>query len=474
MKFYWIFAILILIFISGCIKQPTRLSLAELQSSLEPCGSEADRLSKTIEDPTISARRKVEICQQAIAGIEKCTGDILSLENEFSTEAIPETIEAWNYLEEVKHKTYVAGVLSKACTCTKVKEDFDSRIETDRTFSGKQILRVEKFCAMKENCIKLIEGTPATPAAEEEALRQFNITGLESPLLFFLEEAAKDFTAYCTDMLTDSDQKIASSQGEAREHLEIRKANQQLYCTGKALSDFDERFLPDWMTLLGRGQTQEASDTLEQYEIKYDIKFEGDEFNCPAIPFELDIVKKTSSNGSAFGCSRGVQDSCGAADGILNPVTCECQSKSVTENCETYASSFSFIGQNSTNINYAEGVQNGLSAEEACKSYAYQDILRSGFCNGKDQQLYAIYNKNNSCCARYWIESVNQLQIGSGGLFCGYKQRETNSGIWQKVIGTEENESLYHADWLGRYAFPSMGETCQDIEAQNGALIRCQ
>ncbi len=471
---YWIFLILALVLVSGCAKQQPKLTLEEIKFPLEACGGEAERLSNVIDDQTMSPRQKAEICEQAIEGIEKCEEKILDIEDDFSSESA-EDAAILEYLDDVKHKVYVADVLSKACTCEKTKEDFDSRIQKDVTLSGKQILRGEKYCAMRQSCTKLIDGTLATTAAREEASKKFEGLELDSPLLFFSEESAKDFTAYCTDMLADLDNKISSSEGEAREHLEIEKAVKHQYCTEKALTDFDERLLPDWMVILGRGPTQDAENTLEKYREKYDIKFEGDEFNCPAVPFKLDIVEKTSADGSASTCNRGVQDSCASVGGTLDPKTCKCESKKAAENCETYASSFASIGTNPTNIDYSEGISNGLSEKEACKSYAYQNILQSGFCNGKDQQLYAIYNSNNNCCVRYWAESLNQPTIGSGDVFCGYEQRLTSSGIWQEVSGTEEGDFLYHADWLGQYAFPSAGETCQEVESRNeGGIIYCQ
>lgn len=466
---YLVTAILTMFLIYGCIKQSGTQSLDELKFSIGACGDEADRLSKIIDDPAMSPSRKVELCQQASTGITLCEEKILDIENDFySSQSTQDNIKALEYLEAVKHKIYVADILSKACTCAKTKEDFDSRIKTDITLSGKQLLRVEKFCALQENCASLITETLATEAARKEALDKFNGLELDPPLQFLSQETATDFTAYCTDMLADLDNKITSVQGEPKERFEIEKALKHLYCTDKVLNDFDSSLFPEWIVLLGQGKTQESSDTLEKYENKYNITFTGDEFNCPAIPFDMDIVKFEDSTSN---CSRGVQDSCGALGGVLDPVTCECKNKNTAKDCQTYASDFSSIGTNPKSINYTEGVNTGLSAEESCTIYAYQDISTTEFCNGKDQQLYAIYNSENKCCVQYWIESVNQPDIGPGGVFCGYKQRTTN-GIWQKVSGTEPNESLYHADWLGQHAFPSMGETCQDIESQIN-LIKC-
>lgn len=188
-------------------------------------------------------------------------------------------------------------------------------------------------------------------------------------------------------------------------------------------------------------------------------------------------------------CDRGVQDSCGSIGGQLDS-DCKCScvapkqmingkcqedKKEVVRvdsvnkgDCNEYASYVQ-----GTDVSYVEGLQHGLSNEEACKSYAYQDVKNSHFCNKfVMQQLYAYFK--DGCCARTWVELPQQVYTPDAGMqFCGYKLMTTNQGIWRKVTGGNPSESVEYTTWLPQFAAVSEGESCAEVISREGGLSSC-
>lgn len=425
---FFVFAVLLAVLAGYAVKpgekmKAEQISLEQAKNLFGACESEYDSLLKNADDEQKTPLEKAEACKNNGKGIGICLGKMLDFEEESLS------AEASDYFENVKYDLLNFGLpISNACACAETAKYYDSRIASEQYLSGKQLLRVEKFCGMREECRNIIEEDGLSDAAANKVggLKDF---AKETPLNFFLKSTTKDFVDYCTVLVEEAEAEMASASGEEKEALEIEWAEKVLYCNGKANSGgFFEESIPDWLIALGRGKNKDAAEAIEKYAEKYEINFSGDEFNCPSEKFKLELQKKIEAGKIApSSCNRASMDSCAAGGGTIDPVTCECK-KIESINCTDFCSALEREAVEADRANLVESCKEAGSIPKLCP------LLPA--MAGKSFNISVFIDKEASCCCK----SVSSSQSSS------------SEGCWETGKPNQHSDSATTEYWTFPYS----------------------
>jgi len=422
-----LFFVFLLIFLLGCIAKPEKeteqRSLEQLKYLFGACESEYNSLLKIVDDESKTPLEKAEECKNKGKSIEIC------LEKMFDFEEESLSAEASDYFENVKYDLLNLGLpISNACACAETAKYYDSKIWNEQYLSGKQLLRIEKLCRMREECKNTIEENGLSEAAAN-SVRGLKDFAKETPLNFHIKSITKDFVDYCTALVEEAEAEMTNASGEEKEALEIKWAEKVLYCNGKAnFGGFFEENTPEWLIILGRGKNQDAANAIEKYAEKYEITFSGDEFNCPSTPFKLGLRKKTGigKTDSKANCSRAALDSCAAGGGTMD-ASCECK-KTEPVNCTQFCSALGREAIDSEKANLVDSCKKEGNVPKLCPLLPIMA--------GKSFNISVFIDKEAGCCCKLVSSAYSS----------------SNEGCWEIGSPSQHSDSTTTEYWTFSYS----------------------